>query len=108
MFELQRSRTPVALQILGSGVYWMPWISLRCTDTARALPPDMGLRRLGWSLGSKRSRSKPQSHDHGNDTEHAGCHKTPMLKASTMGGPPYPAVSRYEFAISPSVDWTEG
>src|SRR5450756_542881 len=34
--------------------------------------------------------------------------KTPMLKASTMGGPPYPAVSRYEFAISPSVDWTEG
>jgi hypothetical protein len=24
MFELQRSRTPVALQILGSGVYWMP------------------------------------------------------------------------------------
>lgn len=42
---------------------------------ARALPPDMGLRRLGWSHGSKRSRSKPQSHDHGNDTEHAGCHK---------------------------------
>src|ERR1700694_4381851 len=35
----------------------------------------MGLRRLGWSLGSKRSRSKPQSHDHGNDAEHAGCHK---------------------------------
>src|ERR1700687_4590628 len=53
----------------------MPWISLRCTDTARALPPDMGLRRLVWSLGSKGSRSKPQSHDHGNDTEHAGCHE---------------------------------
>jgi hypothetical protein len=46
----------------------VPCISLRCTDTARALPPDMRLRRLGWSLGSKRSRRKPQSHDHGNDS----------------------------------------
>ena len=53
-------------QRLGQGR--VPCISLRCTDTARALPPDMRLRRLGWSLGSKRSRRKPQSHDHGNDS----------------------------------------
>jgi hypothetical protein len=35
MFELQRSRTPVALQILGSEVYRVPWISLRCTNSPR-------------------------------------------------------------------------
>jgi hypothetical protein len=27
--------------------YAMPWISLRCTDTARALPPDMGPTSAG-------------------------------------------------------------
>ena len=73
-----------------------------------AMVTSLALHLLGWSLGSKRSRSKPQGHDHGKDTKHAGCHENQDAEGVDDGRAAVSGGEQIRVAISPSVDWTEG